>query len=392
VEERIRAEVQKVFAEGKGVIDPIYFPDKSGQIPDVARLTLVVLPPDHAAADKATRSFVDAATKEHGSSARTFKSGLVWAVPEGADSLRDDARKALAWEDIADEETDLRLDDGQKRQLAESLKKAQRDIKETVWRTYKNVMLLGKGGEWKTVDLGLVHSSAAPSIGQLIVERLVQAGDIEDKGVSPNFLVRNWPPAFKEWNTKSVRDAFFASPQFPRLLNPDSIKDTIARGVENGMLGYVGKKIDGTYAPFHWNSPISSHDVEISDDVFLIQRELAEAYKAGNSPSTTGTSGTTGTSTTTGISVTTGISAPSGTSGGTGIPASIPRLVWSGDVPHQKWMNFYTKVLSRFAATAGLKLTLRVEVAPPEGVSPQKVDETKVALRELGLKDSLDGV
>jgi hypothetical protein len=69
---------------------------------------------------------------------------------------------------------------------------------------------------------------------------------------------------------------------------------------------------------------------------------------------------------------------------------SVPRLVWSGDVPHQKWMNFYTKVLSKFAATAGLKLTLRVEVAPAEGVSSQKVDETKVALRELGLKDSLE--
>src|SRR5437762_14110772 len=36
--------------------------------------SLVVLPPDQAAADKATRSFIDAATKEHGSSARTFKS------------------------------------------------------------------------------------------------------------------------------------------------------------------------------------------------------------------------------------------------------------------------------------------------------------------------------
>jgi hypothetical protein len=53
-------------------------------------------------------------------------------------------------------------------------------------------------------------------------------------------------------------------------------------------------------------------------------------------------------------------------------------------------MNFYTKVLSKFAATAGLKLTIRVEVGPPEGISPQKVDETKVALRELGLKDSIE--
>ena len=42
------------------------------------------------------------------------------------------------------------------------------------------------------------------------------------------------------------------------------------------------------------------------------------------------------------------------------------------------------------APGAGLKLTLRIEVAPAEGLSPQKVDETRVALRELGLKDSLD--
>lgn len=398
VEERVRAEVQKVFADGKGVIDRIFFPDKSGQIPDVARLTLVVLPPDQAAADKATRSFVDAATKEHGSSARTFKSGLVWAAAEGADSLRDDARKALAWEDIADEEADLRLDDAQSRQLAESLKKAQRDIRETVWRTYKNVMLLGKDGAWKTVDLGLVHSSAAPSISQLIIERLSQASDIEEKGVSPNFLVRNWPPAFKEWSTKSVRDAFFASPQFPRLLNPDSIKDTVSRGVENGMLGYVGRKADGSYAPFHWNSSLPSIDVEVSVDVFIIQGEVAKAYQISLSKPSSEAVSTTILGQDPGL-----ITSPSPQAGEIDeplaapfdngkplVPVSIPRLVWSGDVPHQKWMNFYTKVLSKFAASTGLKITLRVEVAPAEGISPQKVDETRVALRDLGLKDSLE--
>jgi hypothetical protein len=53
-------------------------------------------------------------------------------------------------------------------------------------------------------------------------------------------------------------------------------------------------------------------------------------------------------------------------------------------------MNFYTKALSKSAAR-GLKLSLRVEVAPADGVSPEKVDETKVALRELGLKDPLEG-
>jgi hypothetical protein len=71
--------------------------------------------------------------------------------------------------------------------------------------------------------------------------------------------------------------------------------------------------------------------------------------------------------------------------------STVPSISWKGEVPPQKWMNFYTKVLSKFSTGSGLKLTLRVDVAPPEGVSTQKVDETKVALRELGLNDELDG-
>jgi hypothetical protein len=37
-------------------------------------------------------------------------------------------------------------------------------------------------------------------------------------------------------------------------------------------------------------------------------------------------------------------------------------LRWEGEIPSQKWMNFYTKVLSKFAASKGLKLTVRFEV------------------------------
>ncbi|CAE6753472.1 ATP-binding protein [Nitrospira defluvii] len=385
VEDRIRAEVQKIFREGNGV-DRIFFPDKSSLITDRAVLALVVLPPDRAISDQGTRTFIDTATREHGTSSRTFKSALLWAVPEGPNALRDDARKVLAWEDLEDEQSELRLDEGQSRQLSENLKKAQRDIKETVWRTYKNVMLLGKDNDWKTVDFGLVHSSAADTLVTLILKRLRQDGDIAD-GVSPNFLTRNWSPAFKEWSTKSIRDAFFASPQFPRLLNGEVIKDTIVRGVENGMLAYVGKKTDGSYFPFHWQASLGSQDIEISDDMYVIQQELAEAYKAGKTApsSPTPTSPAPG-APSTGLSSITG-STPAGPDS-TG--ATLSNITWSGEIPSQKWMNFYTKVLSKFAAGMDLKLTLKVEVNSATGIPTQKVEETKVALRELGLSDKVD--
>jgi hypothetical protein len=52
-------------------------------------------------------------------------------------------------------------------------------------------------------------------------------------------------------------------------------------------------------------------------------------------------------------------------------------------------MNFYTKVLSKLAASKGLKLTVRFEVSADGAISQQKIEEAKVALRELGLNDAV---
>jgi hypothetical protein len=298
----------------------------------------------------------------------------------------------LAWEEIADEENDLRLDEAQKRQLSDSVKKAERDIRETVWRTYKNVLLLGKDNTWKTIDLGLVHSSAAGSMVTLVLGRLRQDGDLED-AISPNFLLRNWPPAFKEWSTKSIHDAFFSSPQFPRLIKPAAIRETIARGVDVGLLAYAGKAADGRYDPFHWKVTLPSADIEITDQMYVVRKEDVETYLAGQAapPPTTTTQPPPL------------ILTPPGNPPSVHTPplpppndppppvGAVHGLRWTGDIPPQKWMNFYTRVLSKFA-TAGsqMKLTLTVEVTPPDGISSQKVEETRVALRELGLKDDLD--
>ena len=65
---------------------------------------------------------------------------------------------------------------------------------------------------------------------------------------------------------------------------------------------------------------------------------------------------------------------------------------WSGELPAQKWMNFYTKVLSRFATGDGMKLTVTVDVTPTGGVPKSKVDETRVALRELGLPETVRNI
>jgi hypothetical protein len=209
-------------------------------------------------------------------------------------------------------------------------------------------------------------------------------------GVSPGFLVKHWPPAFTEWATKSVRDAFFASPQFPRILSADAIRDTITRGVANGLLAYVGKTGKGDYKPFCFNQALMTGDVEFSDEMFLITRETAEAYlKTKTSPAAPPAEAKPGEPGEKPKSQAPEGELKEGPDQKKPEQLTFASLAWTGEVPPQKWMNFYTKVLSKFATTKGLKLKLSVEVAPEGGISKQKIEETKAALRELGLSDDL---
>ncbi|MBN1324349.1 MAG: hypothetical protein JW986_10215 [Methanotrichaceae archaeon] len=62
-------------------------------------------------------------------------------------------------------------------------------------------------------------------------------------------------------------------------------------------------------------------------------------------------------------------------------------IAWAGDLPPQKWMNFYTKALSKFATNKGLRLRVMVEVS---NASVQEVDEMRSSLLDLGLDDEID--
>lgn len=454
IDEQVRTAIQKVFTASQG-IGLIPFPEKSSDIPNRPVLALAYLAPDRSMSDLHTLKLVESMIREAGTSDRTFKSALIFAIADSDRSLREEARKVLAWEDIRDQEL-ATLDESQRNQLSVNLKKAQGDLSEAVWRSYKNIVLLGKDNTLRHIDLGLVTSSSGSdkSIVSLIINRLRADGDVED-AISPRFLVRNWPPAFKEWSTKAVRDAFFASPQFPRLLKVDAVKDAIARGVKDGSLAYVGKASSDRYEPFSFKTELTVSEIEISDDLYIIKAEEAEAYKQRITappklttlvispaqvqlepgkkqtfivkgqdqynkeiaPGLVQWQATGGTIDTDGVlqagddegnfvvTATVGeVSriakftvtvpkqpAPTDEDNSYDEDVKTPTGVkWKGEITPQKWMNFYTRVLSKLASDRQLRLTLKVEFSVEGEVSQQRTEETKVAIQELGLDGDLE--
>jgi len=66
-------------------------------------------------------------------------------------------------------------------------------------------------------------------------------------------------------------------------------------------------------------------------------------------------------------------------------PPVHPGIQWSGQVPPQKGMNSYTKVLVKFVHSGALTVRVNVDVNPQGGLSPRQIEEFRAALREIGL-------
>lgn len=388
VEARVRQEVLDVFKKGSG-IERVYFPERSNQITDRPIVTLVVGDPSSPLNDQ-TKANISQMISESGQSARTFKSALIWLAPDATSTLFSDAKKVLAWEAIEADAT-IKIEESQRGQLRVNIEKARRDLKESVWRTYKHIVLLDKDNSLRVIDLGLVNSSGYSSLSECIINRLRQEGDVQDS-ISPNFLVRYWSPVYDEWSVKSVRDAFFASPLFPKLLSGDSIKQTIINGVSGGQFAYVIKSGDG-YDPFRFKEGLMASEIEIADDVFILKKELAEKYlESLKSPAPTPIETPKSDGPPTSVTSTDVEPGDQTTDTVTDVPPlfnqMVRRIAWSGEIPSQKWSMFYQKVLMKYVGP-DLRVSVKFEAAPDSGISMQKFEETRSALRELGLSDDV---
>lgn len=449
MDERIRKRTEEIFRKNAPerckLIEREFFPKRSNDVKEVPRITLVAMSLEHPAEERVTRELMESIVRDCGSSGRTFKSALIFAAADPSENVREKAREVLAWEDIEDdEETKKRIDESQLNLLKRNLKNAQRDLDEAIFRAYRHLYLLDKQNKLRHIDLGNITSSSAESLTETYLQRLGSSGGLDEivESVPARKLQSFWPASLNEWSTKAVRDAFYSSPLLPRLLNPDQIKRSIADGVTQGLIGYATKDAAGRLKLERLKESLFDADVEISDDVFILKPDEAQklrepprvahlvlrpehvVVKIGDQASfacsaidqygqpiglemvewsatggsidrnglfTAGDHGgaftvkanADGNEALAEVRITTKDETPPP-------PPPGERYVrWRGAVPPQKWMHFYTKVLSKYAASPSLTLEVDFAVPLEPEQAESRLSETRAALRDLGLDDNL---
>ncbi len=383
IDEKVKREISTAFSS-RTSFSLSMFPSDSMGVSNRPGLHLAVVGPDHTLRDsESTREFIKSLVLQYGQGRRAFKNGVICAVMSDDAAAREAARNLLAWEDIADEAHQLGLDQNQQSYVRQQVSRAASALKEAVWGAYCHVMLLDNDEGIAEVNLGMVNSSAASNLTELISRRLEQ-DDTVVHSLSIDYLLRSWPPALEEWSTKEVRDAVYKSPKFPRLLDPDTLKETIARGVRDGRVAYASRTADGDFDPVYFAEDLSAVDVAFDEDMFIMRKdraleimgtdtgeEVEEGHEADIAPTIDEAE------------------EESSTPTGTERPA-IQAIKWTGEVPSQKWMTFYTQVLTPFVTQGGLSLRVTAHIEPSNGVTQRQVDEMRSKLRDLGLDDTVE--
>ena len=288
IAELVKEEISRLFSDSAFVL---LFPEESADIPDRPLLTLVVLSPDYIKRDPHTVRLIETYTRDYGTADRHFKNALIWVAPDDSESMAFEARKLLTWLGIQAHLQQSAADSGEMvgvepaklfAQLQERIEEARKALELAVWHSYRWPALLNTKREIEFLDPGRLDPSSGRSLSLALLNQL-RLYDVVVDSVSPKFLKRQWPEEFKDraLSTKTLRDVFFSSPQFPRLLNPDILKETIAKGATTGSLGYAGPKIAGKYEPWFYRKALGAADVEISDERFVLPPDMAEEYAAG---------------------------------------------------------------------------------------------------------------
>lgn len=375
----IRDLVKKEF--NAGARPPFtFFPKGSSALPDVPRLTLVVIDPE-AAWEGETIESVGDWTRHRGGSDRLYPGALIWCAKMPGRELQDKIEWWLAWKRVAHELAagDLGEEYGSAdhEEVSNQLASAAQAAKDAVWASYRYVALFdrdSKENDLNVIDLGTGHSGSTFS-GRII-------GALTDEGllsetISAGYIERNWPHALLAsgcWELVALRKSFLDG-SLTRLIDPEAIlRQQIVAFVHRKDFGLAsGKKEDG-FTRVWYGESVSPEEVTFESGVFLLTRAAAEQFKQ-ESPSE-GPDPT-----------------PLPPADPPPPPSSEPEalhtLRLTGPVPPEMWNRLGIKLLPRLQTGTGLGVRVEFEVHVPGSQAMNLKNDVEKILAELELKDRL---
>lgn len=406
-ETEIRPAIRKVVEQafkGDKTVPVSCFPESGADVPDRARLRLIVVDPrtEWTGSGDEVAGRIGEWTRHRGKSPRLFPAALVWCVRKPGEDLRGKVEMSLAWAKVAKDLRDGVLgsdyDARDKREVQSYVREAREAADEEVWASYRFVVLADatKPRGLAEIDLGAGHSSANQSLCGRVISAL-KSESLLNKSVGAGYIGRHWPHAFKQsgaWPLTSLRQSFLDG-SLTRLPDPDSVlRGKIVEFVANGDFGFASGAVgDGDFDRVWFRELLAPDDVVFEDDVHLLTRAVAEKLSREEESAEDdgdevdggeagGDDGIVDGTDETDDEDEKGHEDEDDKAGGT-------TLRLEGTVPPEAWNRIGFKILTKMKSGVDLQASVNLSVTVDGGRAAEMLRELRLAVNDLGLKDRL---
>jgi hypothetical protein len=222
---------------------------------------------------------------------RAYRNALAFALPEreAFDHARSAARRSLAVSSLQKQAKGLNITGEQLNELKERRESAERDLGATLERAYQVVLVpVARDGLEAPYGFEEVDLSARLGLSRLLQDRIVE-------GLSSHVFERVTASKLRELlklgdgdeerrfaSMSSVLDAAFSFLQFPKLRRAAALREAVARGIGEGVFGYVAMaavEADELQlsdpALVRIARPTAPDEIDMSETSFLLAPEYA---------------------------------------------------------------------------------------------------------------------
>lgn len=183
---------------------------------------------------------------------RIYKNNLIALAPEAASvaGLREQVRRWLGWRKLELPEMYRLLTDYQKRELPRKKQEAENNLPESVVGAYRILLALDEEGvlQAQTISTNMALGATPFERSKALLtqdERLVDT-TLEPDLILPGSYLGLWSEGQTTLRVTRLMEAFGQFTRLPRLLRPDSLYETLRRGVREGALVLRLPRADGS--------------------------------------------------------------------------------------------------------------------------------------------------
>jgi len=275
-DEEVRNKIFSLIKENVGRdLEVALWPEEPKDVPDIPKISMVILPIERCWPEKTTREFVENILENYAATFRKFKNALIFLAADknNVGQLKESVRDFLAFKKI-DEDASLKmtLSDEQRKMLKTRLEETKEKSVQMLYECYRHILIPSAEGI-SHFDLGTRAYLIAEKLSEKVKKFLEDNQELLPQ-IDPLLLLKGFSTEAEEkgmCNLQELYQNFLKWKQLPMLGGEKALTESVKSGVSQGFFG-LGIGDGKSFSKIYYAEDVDQ-SISVGEGFWIIKKE-----------------------------------------------------------------------------------------------------------------------